>query len=90
MIPKGPLLPGSIEEKAVKRYIRFWGNFLKYGNPTPDENEFGLTWKPITKDNLYCLDVDEELSLKFNPEGERMKLWRTIYKLNENTKNFML
>lgn len=90
MIPKIPVIPGSIEEKAISRYVRLWGNFLKYGNPTPDESEFGLTWKPVTKDTLYCLDFDEELSLKIDPDKEKMKLWRSIYKSHENTKKYML
>lgn len=84
-----PINPGSIEEKAINRYIRLWGNFLKFGNPTPNPNEFYLTWKPVTKDCLHYLDVDEELSMKTNPEEERMRIWRDIYKSHEKTKRFM-
>lgn len=90
IIPKVSIIPGSIEERAVFRYVRLFGNFLKHGNPTPDQNEFGLTWQPVTEDALYYLDFDEELSLKSNPHEKRMNLWRSIYKLHENTKNFMV
>lgn len=89
MIPSLPLVPGSIEELAVKRYMRLWTNFLKYGNPTPDPKEFGITWKPATREALYFLDVDKELSLQVNPDEEKMRFWRDIFKLHENTKNFM-
>lgn len=88
-IPNLPISPGSIEEKAISRYMRLWGNFLKYGDPTPDQKEFGVTWKPITTDATYYLDVDEELELKINPDEQRIKLWREIFKSHENTKNFL-
>lgn len=84
-----PILPGSIEEKAILRYMKLWSNFMKYGNPTPDASEFGVLWKPITKETIYYLQVDEELSLKSNPDEQRIKVWREIFKLSENTKNFM-
>lgn len=88
-MPSLPVVPGSIEEKAIRRYIKLWGNFLNHGNPTPEKEEFGLIWKPVMKDNLYYLDVGEDLSIKTNPDAERMELWREIYKSHENTKNFM-
>lgn len=69
--------------------MRLWSNFLKYGNPTPDPQEFGVTWIPATSDELYFLDVEKELNLKVNPDEERMSLWKEIFKLHENTKNFM-
>lgn len=89
MLPPLPIRPGSIEEKAVLRYMRLWANFMKHGNPTPDEKEFGVTWKPVTKDTVFYVDVNEELTLRTSPDEERMKVWRDIYKSHENTKNFM-
>lgn len=87
--PDSPLQLGTIEEAAINRFMRLYGNFLKCGNPTPDPSEFGLTWKPVTPDSLNYLNFEEELSMKLNPEEERMKIWREIYKLHENTKKFM-
>lgn len=86
---KPPVVSGSIEDKAIGRYIRLWGNFLKFGNPTPDENEFGLLWEPVAKESFYYLDFDEELTLKRNPDNDRMKFWRELYKSHENTRNIM-
>lgn len=87
--PRTPIVPGSIEEKAVHRYLRLWGNFIKCGNPTPDPNEFGLTWEPATKDTLCYLDFDKEISMKTDPDEDRIKVWREIYKSHERTRKFM-
>lgn len=87
-IPGIPPL-GPLEDMAVRRYVKFWGNFCKYGNPTPNQDEFGLIWKPVTKEVFNYLDVDKELTLKTNPVEDRMRLWREIYKSHNNTKNFM-
>lgn len=88
-VPTAPLV-GSIEEKAINRHMSLIGNFLKHGNPTPDENEFNLSWKSVTKDELYYLDFDEELSVKINPDQERMGLWRDIYRMRKETEHFLL
>lgn len=88
-MPNVPIISGSKEDIAIRRYIKFWGNFVKYGNPTPNQEDFGLIWKPVTIESLHYLDFDEELSLKINPDYKRVTFWRAIYKLNENTKDFI-
>ncbi|CAH0712840.1 unnamed protein product, partial [Brenthis ino] len=68
------------DEKTRERMLRLWTNFAKSGNPTPDENHYlTVTWLPITKDNLYYLNISNELSLGTNPDKEKMELWEDVY-----------
>ncbi|XP_076637509.1 juvenile hormone esterase-like [Colletes latitarsis] len=46
------------------RMTTMWTNFARTGNPTPSYNDFiKVNWKSATKDNLYCLEIDEESEL---------------------------
>ena len=29
-----------------------WTNFVKTGHPTPDPGDLGVTWEPVTKDDI--------------------------------------
>ena len=29
-----------------------WTNFVKMGHPTPDPRDLGVTWEPVTKDDI--------------------------------------
>nr|AXU41413.1 carboxylesterase 2 [Conopomorpha sinensis] len=65
---------GESEELAVlKNMIRLRTNFAKYGNPTPEGDEF--IWKPATKENKECLVITEELEMRNNLHEDRMKFW---------------
>lgn len=53
---------------------------FNYRNPTPDENHYlTVTWLPVTKDNLYYLNIGNELSLATNPDKEKMEFWDDLY-----------
>ncbi|CAH1284621.1 unnamed protein product [Diabrotica balteata] len=80
---------GTIEEISVRRFVKLWTNFAKYGNPTPNESDVGLIWKPLEPKQDYLFDIDRKLSLLTEIEPERMKLWREIYQLNPLTKNLL-
>ncbi|XP_018575271.1 juvenile hormone esterase [Anoplophora glabripennis] len=84
-----PFQPGSIEDISVRRFVKLWTNFAKYGNPTPDEKELGITWKPAEKGQLHFIDIGNELTNEVDPESERMQLWKEIFQLNPNTANFL-
>lgn len=84
-----PLVKGSIEDVTIRRFVKFWCNFMKYGNPTPNHEELNFTWKPMTKDSFNYLHFTEELTIKTNPAEDRMLLWREIYKSHEDTKDYM-
>lgn len=72
--------PTPQDVKMRERMLRLWTNFAKCGNPTPDENHYlTVTWLPVTKDNLYYLNLGSELSLGTNPDKEKMEFWESLY-----------
>ncbi|CAH0550118.1 unnamed protein product [Brassicogethes aeneus] len=76
--------PGSPEDFYVRRMVKLWTNFVKYENPTPEvDNEHfeGVLWKPISKTDLPCLNIDETLEMVKNPDKERYQFWDSIYSL---------
>lgn len=46
MLQNLPIKPGSMEDLAIRRIVHLWGNFVKYGNPTPKGNSLNFEWKP--------------------------------------------
>ncbi|KAJ2943311.1 hypothetical protein O0L34_g12117 [Tuta absoluta] len=72
--------PTPQDIKMRERMLRLWTNFAKSGNPTPDENHYlTVTWQPVTRDNLYYLNLGSELSLGTNPDKEKMEFWDSLY-----------
>ncbi|XP_063545596.1 juvenile hormone esterase-like isoform X2 [Cydia strobilella] len=80
MDSQGGLEPTAQDIKMRERMLRLWTNFAKSGNPTPDENHYiTVTWQPVTKDNLYYLNLSNELSLNTSPDKDKMALWENLY-----------
>ncbi|XP_063372360.1 juvenile hormone esterase-like [Cydia amplana] len=80
MDSQGGVEPTAQDVKMRERMLRLWTNFAKSGNPTPDENHYiTVTWQPVTKDNLYYLNLSNELALNTSPDKERMDLWEDLY-----------
>ncbi|GAB0090569.1 Carboxylic ester hydrolase [Sergentomyia squamirostris] len=82
------------EIQVKKRMVSMWTNFAKYGVPTPMGNhdaDFRMTWKPILQksgNDLPYLDITDQLEMKMNPEGDRLKFWDDLYnKYNSNDIN---
>uniref|UniRef100_UPI0037E13150 alpha-esterase 48 isoform 5bl n=1 Tax=Bombyx mori TaxID=7091 RepID=UPI0037E13150 len=72
--------PTPEDIKMRERIVRLWTNFAKSGNPIPDENHYlNTNWLPVTNDNLYCLNLNSELTLISNPDQEKMDFWEKIY-----------
>ncbi|XP_063836525.1 juvenile hormone esterase-like isoform X2 [Ostrinia nubilalis] len=72
--------PTTQDVKMRERMLRLWTNFAKSGNPTPDENHYiTVTWLPVTHDNLYFINLGNELSLGSNPDKEKMEFWDSLY-----------
>ncbi|CAB3233604.1 unnamed protein product [Arctia plantaginis] len=68
------------DQKTRERMVRLWTNFAKSGNPTPEENHYlTVNWLPVTKDNLYYLNIGSELTLGINPDKEKMEYWDSLY-----------
>lgn len=68
------------DEKMRERMVRLWTNFAKSGIPTPDVNHYiTVTWLPVNKDNLYYINLSNELSIASNPDKEKMDFWDELY-----------
>ncbi|CAG9839137.1 unnamed protein product [Diabrotica balteata] len=80
---------GEKEIKAIRRFVKLWTNFAKHGNPTPKGNDFNLTWNPVNEEEVSYLDIGEELTIKSNPEPERLKLWKEIFQLSTYTQYYL-
>ncbi|XP_059046858.1 juvenile hormone esterase-like [Achroia grisella] len=73
-------VPTPEDEKMRERMLSLWTNFAKSGNPTPEENHLlSVTWLPVTKDNLYYLNLGTELSLDTNLNKDKMDFWDDLY-----------
>ncbi|KAG5899146.1 hypothetical protein JTB14_027339 [Gonioctena quinquepunctata] len=83
--------PGSADDTYVRRFVKLWTNFAKTSNPTPDQRELNVTWKPVDEKNVHFLDIGKTLVPDSDAESEteRINLWRELYKLNPKTANFL-
>ncbi|KAF2892582.1 hypothetical protein ILUMI_13585 [Ignelater luminosus] len=79
-----PVRPGSIEDEALRRFVKLWTNFARNGDPNPIKKDslINVTWKPAEKDQLHFLDIGENLTVGANPEAGRMAFWDEIYSLS--------
>lgn len=71
----------SKEDFYIKRFLKLWTNFAKYGNPTPEMDELfnQTTWKAVSLDTVNMLDIGEKLECIPFPDINRVKFWDTIY-----------
>ncbi|KAI5638905.1 carboxylesterase family domain-containing protein [Phthorimaea operculella] len=54
-------------------------NFVKFGNPTPEDSDIETVWKESGKDRNH-LYIDEELkNVEGRPIPERMQFWDEVY-----------
>ncbi|XP_035435877.2 juvenile hormone esterase-like [Spodoptera frugiperda] len=65
------------EEKLVqKKMIKMWTNFVKYGNPTPDnEEDLGLKWPSYTSEKKEYLHIDKQMQIKQDLNKKRYEFW---------------
>lgn len=66
----------------IKKMTKIWTNFARFGNPNPQNNEderLNIDWKPVTKDEMNYVNIDEQLSSGINPEAERVAFWDSLY-----------
>lgn len=76
----------SQEYKLRKAMCHMWTNFAKYGNPTPKDNQLGISWKPVEKIdpdqemfNLRALDLNEQLNMVEHPFQKRIDFWKQLF-----------
>lgn len=61
------------------RMTTMWTNFVKFGNPTPDPAEVGVSWEPVTKDDIRFLVIDEEMEMDMDDDYiTRMNFWDSL------------
>ncbi|XP_044728520.1 juvenile hormone esterase-like [Chrysoperla carnea] len=65
------------ESKIIDKMITLWTNFVIYGNPTPKRESVldGVSWKPISENTEYYLNIDTTISLNEDLFPERYALW---------------
>lgn len=63
-------------------------NYLFYRNPTPENSDLEVTWKPVEPTNKNVLVIGEDLELKSNLFEGRIKFWDNfIAKYKEKSVN---
>jgi carboxylesterase type B len=75
------LQPGSLEELSVNRFVKYWTNFAKFGNPNLKGKSDAPEWKPVKRDEINFIDIGENITAGTNPESERMQFWRDIFSI---------
>ncbi|CAH1110127.1 unnamed protein product [Psylliodes chrysocephalus] len=80
---------GSPEDGYVRRFVKLWTNFARHGNPTPEDNDLGVIWKPVEKNVTNFLDIDKKLIPGTDPESDRIKIWKEVYQAESTTAKFL-
>ncbi|XP_049775007.1 esterase FE4-like [Schistocerca cancellata] len=73
--------PGSEDEKMQIKMTQLWTNFAKTGVPTTDlHSAVSTTCPPFTKNQLFYIDIDKNITVHKGPFKERMAFWEQIEK----------
>lgn len=60
---------------------KLWTNFAKHGTPIEKADSLtNINWKPVEKEKLHYLEIDEELNVGINPDFDRISFWDDVYK----------
>ncbi|XP_044253151.1 uncharacterized protein LOC123004101 [Tribolium madens] len=79
---------GSREDILLKKVVKLWTNFAKFGNPTPDD-ELSVTWKPVTDKEVDYLDIGDNLISATNSvEHKRIKFLTHLYERKNSSSHF--
>ncbi|KAL4707337.1 hypothetical protein ACJJTC_005266 [Scirpophaga incertulas] len=61
-----------------KQLVRLWTNFVKYLDPTPN-NEVDVRWEPFDETDPRVLDIDTEIEMKRFPHTRTCEIWDDIF-----------
>ncbi|KAG5668697.1 hypothetical protein PVAND_016626 [Polypedilum vanderplanki] len=79
--PAFPMLvwPNNHAFTVKHRLVRLWSNFIKTGNPTPNDNDnlIGVQW-PAYDSNKKYLDIGHDLNVK--KDSDKLKIWHDFQK----------
>jgi carboxylesterase type B len=73
--------PGSLEELSINRFVKYWTNFAKFGNPNLKDKVDGIEWKPVKGNDINFIDIGDQITTGVDPESERMQFWRDIFSM---------
>ncbi|KAJ8923401.1 hypothetical protein NQ315_001959 [Exocentrus adspersus] len=65
-----PLTPDEPEDITTRhRLLTLWTNFVKFLNPTPEEDDFlgNVVWEKVAPNNLVYLNINTTLEMQTNP-----------------------
>ncbi|CAG9856191.1 unnamed protein product [Phyllotreta striolata] len=77
------VVEGSEEDRAVRRMVKLWTNFAKYGRPTVDRTDalLPVEWEPITRDKFKTFDIGPEMKQHdHHPEQKYMEFWDDMFR----------
>lgn len=81
---------GSVEDISWRKIIKLWTNFAKFGNPTPTDEAFGITWEPVENaDEIKAMVIGNELKMEINPNKDVVDFWKSILDHYENTAKYL-
>nr|UUB32766.1 carboxylesterase COEA15 [Dendroctonus rhizophagus] len=65
------------------RLVKFWTNFAKYLNPTPEESALfnNIIWTPHTEENSIYLNINTTLELNTHLKEKVMANWAEIFEV---------
>ena len=57
-----------------------WTNFVKYGNPTPDDHNLSFKWNPANIEKKEYLVIDQQTKMDLDKDYlRRMAFWDSIW-----------
>ncbi|XP_022916048.2 pyrethroid hydrolase Ces2a-like [Onthophagus taurus] len=77
-----PRILSDDDKICSQRVVKLWGNFIKFGNPTPNKDALlqGIIWpKTAPVPNMKYLHLDKNLSLRTNPNEKDYQFWNNIF-----------
>lgn len=76
------LVPGSLEQISVHRFVTLWTNFARTGNPNQENDPLiDVKWEPVQPGQYKCLDIGPKLTMATCDDFNRLKVWNEIGKL---------
>ncbi|XP_049808396.1 juvenile hormone esterase-like isoform X4 [Schistocerca nitens] len=65
--------PNSDEDKVRRNLLRYYTNFVKYGNPTPEADP--VVWEPYNNSTRSYMLMQATFTLSHDKDAERMDFW---------------
>ncbi|CAH1117372.1 unnamed protein product [Phaedon cochleariae] len=76
--------PEGLDKLTLLRVMQMWSNFIKTSNPTPLRDDLlqGVVWPQVrSPKNITYLEIDKDLSIKYNYRQMYMEYWDKLYKI---------